>query len=120
MANLFEADQKSVRIALTGTPLLKEERASWKVFGNYLHIYYYDKSIQDGYTVKIMREDIETSYRGQILDIYENHVQKKDIPKKNIIEHETYVKALLRYIISDFKKFRIRLNNSQINPLYKR
>lgn len=74
LANLFEADQKSVKIALTGTPLLKEERASWKVFGNYLHIYYYDKSIQDGYTVKIMREDIETSYRGQILDIYEHHV----------------------------------------------
>ena len=29
----------------TGTPLLKEERASCKVFGNYLHTYYYDKSI---------------------------------------------------------------------------
>lgn len=117
LANLFEADQKSVKIALTGTPLLKEERASWKVFGNYLHIYYYDKSIQDGYTVKIMREDIETSYRGQILDIYENHVQKKDIPKKNIIEHETYVKALLRYVISDFKKFRIRYNDDTLGGM---
>ncbi|PDP51335.1 hypothetical protein CLI75_12095, partial [Porphyromonas gingivalis] len=42
--------------ALTGTPLLKEERASCKVFGNYLHTYYYDKSIADGYTLKIIRE----------------------------------------------------------------
>ena len=60
LANLFDADPKSIKIALTGTPLLKEERASWKVFGNYFHTYYYDKSIQDGYTLKIIREPIET------------------------------------------------------------
>lgn len=64
--NLFEADPNSIKIALTGTPLLKEERASWKVFGEYLHTYYYDKSIQDGYTLKIIREDIETSYRERL------------------------------------------------------
>lgn len=44
LANLFDADTDAVKIALTGTPLLKEERASCKVFGNYLHTYYYDKS----------------------------------------------------------------------------
>ena len=48
LANLFDADQNSIKIALTGTPLLREERASWKIFGNYFHTYYYDKSIQDG------------------------------------------------------------------------
>ena len=37
LANLFDADQNSIKIALTGTPLLSEERASCKVFGNYLH-----------------------------------------------------------------------------------
>lgn len=60
LANLFDADKDSIKIALTGTPLLSDERASWKVFGEYLHTYYYDKSIQDGYTLKIIREDIET------------------------------------------------------------
>ena len=60
LANLFDADPNSIKIALTGTPLLKEERASWKVFGEYIHTYYYDKSIHDGYTLKIIREDIET------------------------------------------------------------
>lgn len=45
LANLFDADPNSIKIALTGTPLLKAERASWKVFGKYLHTYYYDKSI---------------------------------------------------------------------------
>lgn len=109
LANLFDADQESIKIALTGTPLLKEERASWKVFGNYLHTYYYDKSIQDGYTLKIIREDIETSYRENLSEIYdsiEHLVEKKDIKKSYIVEHDSYVKELLRYIISDLKKFR--------------
>lgn len=109
LANLFDADPNSIKIALTGTPLLKEERSSWKVFGNYLHTYYYDKSIQDGYTLKIIREDIETSYKEKLSQIYENLeqlVQKKEIKKSYIIEHDTYIKELLRYIISDMKKFR--------------
>lgn len=109
LANLFDADPNSIKIALTGTPLLKEERASWKVFGDYLHTYYYDKSIQDGYTLKIIREDIETAYKEKLSQIYEsleNLVQKKDIKKSDIIEHDSYVKELLRYIISDMKQFR--------------
>ena len=109
LANLFDADPNSIKIALTGTPLLREERESWRIFGNYLHTYYYDKSIQDGYTLKIMREDIETSYREKLSEIYEKLetlVQKKDIKKSQIIEHESYVKELLRYIINDLKRFR--------------
>lgn len=109
LANLFEADKNSIKIALTGTPLLKEERASWKVFGEYLHTYYYDKSIQDGYTLKIIREDIETSYKEKLSAIYERLetlVEKKDIKKSQIIEHDSYVNELIRYIINDLKKFR--------------
>lgn len=109
LANLFDADKNSIKIALTGTPLLKAERASWKVFGNYFHTYYYDKSIQDGYTLKIIREDIETSYREKLSEIYERLetlVEKKDIKKADIIEHDSYVKELLKYIITDLKKFR--------------
>lgn len=90
LANLFEADENAIKIALTGTPLLKEERTSWKIFGEYFHTYYYDKSIQDGYTLKIIREDIETSYRDKLSQIYEKLetlVQKKDIKKNQIIEH---------------------------------
>lgn len=110
LANLFEADENSIKIALTGTPLLKEERASWKIFGEYFHTYYYDKSIQDGYTLKIIREDIETSYKEKLSQIYEKVetlVEKKDIKKSQIIEHDSYVKELLRYIITDLKQFRI-------------
>ena len=110
LANLFDADPNSIKIALTGTPLLKSERESWRVFGNYIHTYYYDKSVQDGYTLKIIREDIETSYKEKLSEIYEtleNLVQKKDVKKEDIIEHPNYVKELLRFVISDLKQFRV-------------
>ena len=109
LANLFEADTNAIKIALTGTPLLKEERASCKVFGDYLHTYYYDKSIADGYTLKIIREDIETSYKERLSDVYDKLdtlVQKKDIRKSEIIEHPNYVNELARYISSDLRNFR--------------
>lgn len=109
LANLFDADTDSIKIALTGTPLLAEERASCKVFGEYLHTYYYDKSIADGYTLKIIREDIETSYKERLSDVYDKLdtlVQKKDIKKSEIIEHPSYVEELAHYIIKDLKEFR--------------
>ena len=109
LANLFDADTDAIKIALTGTPLLKEERASCKVFGTYLHTYYYDKSIADGYTLKIIREDIETSYKERLSDVYDKLdtlVQKKDIRKSEIIEHPSYVNELAHYIMKDLKEFR--------------
>ena len=109
LSNLFDADKNSVKIALTGTPLLNEERASWKIFGDYFHTYYYDKSIQDGYTLKIIREEIETQYKESLSAIYESLeklIKKKDIEKAGIVEHEKYVRELIKYIITDFKRFR--------------
>ena len=109
LANLFDADPNSIKIALTGTPLLKEEKATANVFNDYFHTYYYDRSIADGYTLKIIREEIETSYKEnltQIVDKLEQLVQKKDVQKSTIIEHENYVKELIRYVINDLTKFR--------------
>ena len=112
LANLFNADPNSIKIALTGTPILKEESSSCSVFGNYYHAYYYDKSIQDGYTLKILREEIETSYKNKLKAIYED-LEKIELPKNrktneiiDIKSYPRYVKELLRYIISDLKKFR--------------
>lgn len=109
LANLFDADQNAIKIALTGTPLLKEEQASCKIFGDYLHTYYYDRSIADGYTLKIIREDIETSYKEKLTEVQdklEALVQKKDVRKNTIIEHDSYVDELLRYILTDLIRFR--------------
>ena len=71
LANLFDADPDSVKIALTGTPLLKSDCASSVVFQRYFHTYYYDRSIADGYTLKIIREDIETSYKERLSEVYD-------------------------------------------------
>ena len=110
LANLFNADPNSIKIALTGTPILKEERSSCSVFGNYYHAYYYDKSIQDGYTLKILREEIETSYRKRLNEAYqklEKLVKKGELKKEDIISHDSYVKELLHYIIKDLVSFRL-------------
>lgn len=137
LSNLFDADKNSIKFALTGTPLLKKERASCAVFGDYIHTYYYDKSIADGYTVKLIREDIETSYKeklSKVQDTVKNLLQKqidkdaatnslnklvqqKEVKKSDIIEHEVYVKELLRYIITDFVKFRTVQGDSSLGAM---
>ena len=109
LANLFDADPSSIKIALTGTPLLKSDCASSVVFQRYFHTYYYDRSIADGYTLKIIREDIETSYKERLSEVYdklETLVQKKDIKRSQIIEHESYVSELAHYISDDLCQFR--------------
>lgn len=109
LANLFDADPNSIKIALTGTPLLKSDCASSVVFQRYFHTYYYDRSIADGYTLKIIREDIETSYKERLSEVYdklETLVQKKDIKRSQIIEHESYVSELAHYISDDLCQFR--------------
>ena len=109
LANLFSADENAIKIALTGTPLIGEERNSCAVFGNYLHTYYYDKSIQDGYTLKILREDIETSWKQKLQETVnglEKLVQKKELVKSQIIEHENYISAISQYIMQDLRSFR--------------
>ncbi|TQC51342.1 type I restriction endonuclease subunit R [Mycoplasmopsis mucosicanis] len=111
LGNLFNSDPNSVKIALTGTPLLKEETASRKVFGKYLHTYYYDKSIQDGYTLKILREDIETTYKNNLNEIYKKFLENivigsGEIKLSDILEHDSYVKEFTKYVIKDLQEFR--------------
>lgn len=122
LANLLEADSDAVKIALTGTPLLKEERESWRVFGKYIHTYYYDKSIADGYTRKLMREPVETIYKERIESILDElaggvSVKKSDIDRNKIIEHESYLNALLDYIISDFRRFRTEQDDDSVGAM---
>lgn len=122
LANLLDADKNSIKIALTGTPLLKEERESWRVFGDYIHTYYYDKSIADGYTRKLMREPVETIYKERIENILDElagkvEVRKSDIDRNQIMEHESYLNALLDYIISDFRRFRREQNDETVGAM---
>ncbi|WP_434333410.1 HsdR family type I site-specific deoxyribonuclease [Mycoplasma capricolum subsp. capricolum] len=109
LGNLLNVDRDAIKIALTGTPLLKKDKETWKIFGEYIHTYYYDKSIKDGYTLKIFRDEIETSYKMQLSKIHNTLIKDKSIKTEHIVEHRNYVKKFVEYIINDFKKF--RLNN---------
>ena len=119
LANLLEADKDAIKIAMTGTPLLHEERESWRVFGDYIDTYYYDKSIADGYTLKLMREPIQTVYKEKLTAILDElagnvEVKKSDIDRDTIIEHEKYLNALIDYIIDDIRKFRIEKGDNTV------
>lgn len=107
---------------MTGTPLLKEERESWRVFGDYIDTYYYDKSIADGYTLKLMREPVETIYKEKIENILDKlaggiKVRRSDIDRNKIIEHESYLNALIDYIIADFRRFRIEQADDTVGAM---
>ena len=122
LANLLAADKDAIKIALTGTPLLKEERESWRVFGDYIDTYYYDKSIADGYTLKLMREPVETIYKEKIENILDKlaggiEVRRSDIDRNKIIEHESYLNALIDYIIADFRRFRIEQADDTVGAM---
>lgn len=102
--NLMLVDKDAIYIAMTGTPLLsKKERSNLK-FGDYIHRYFYDKSIADGYTLRIKKEQIETTARTEIranLDL-----EDPNIDKRAVMESPDYINALGKYIAKDFEFFR--------------
>jgi len=114
LPNLYQADTKAIKIALTGTPLItykkdgktKESHATTRdIFGDYIHKYYYNQSIDDGFTLRLMREDIETSYKDNLRTINEE-IQRGDLSKEDIFAHPHYVEPMLNFIIEDFNRAR--------------
>lgn len=103
--NLMLVDIDAVYIALTGTPLLsKKERSNLK-FGDYIHKYFYDKSIADGYTLRIKKESIETTARSEIKKNLE--FEEAKLSKGDVLESEDYINALCKFIDKDFRYFRL-------------
>jgi len=116
LANLLGADKDGIFIGLTGTPLLKEEAKSVDIFGHkYIHKYFYDKSIKDGYTLRIKKENIAIQFRNDIRTIL-NLDENDKIPAKDwelVTKQPEFVDKLCEYIESDFKGFRdIKLDSS--------
>lgn len=127
LGNLLGADPKGIFIGLTGTPILDsdfgdEEDSSGKkakhtgvkrnfkttdIFHEYIHKYYYNKSIADGYTLKIKKENIDTKFRNDIRAMV-GIPEGQAIPAKtweDVTKSEEYVDQLCRYIIDDFSVF---------------
>ena len=105
LANLINSDRNAIMIGLTGTPLLGEEKSSKAIFGGYFHRYFYNRSIADGYTLRLIREEIETGYAmrmKQILEDLEIKIRKGDIEKKDVLAHERFAEPMLDYIVEDF------------------
>ena len=63
LANLNQSDVNAVKIGLTGTPLIGVTAGNVntrELFGDYIHKYYYNASIADGYTLRLIREAISS------------------------------------------------------------
>ena len=110
LANLINSDKEAIIIALTGTPLLREvakEYDSKTLFGNYFHKYYYNRSIADGYTLRLIREEIEGSFKLEMKEVIEQiKVLKGEISPSDVYAHSKFAQGLLDYITKDLLAFR--------------
>ena len=118
LANLNESDPNAIKIGLTGTPLLGDDYNSKTLFGSYIHKYYYNSSIADGYTLRLIREEIETNYKLQLEKILKDiEILKGDVDKREIYAHKSFVEPMLEYIVNDFENSRVRFNDNSIGGM---
>ncbi|MCL5244480.1 type I restriction endonuclease [Cellulophaga sp. 20_2_10] len=118
LANLELADKHSIKIGLTGTPLLGSEYNSKTLFGDYIHKYYYNLSIKDGYTLRLIREEIETNYKLVLQEALENiKVLQGNIDKKKLFADHRFVEPMLDYIVKDMEQARISMNDNSIGGM---
>lgn len=129
LANLFSSDPNAIFIGLTGTPLINQKLKaeggqkgvtfnSKDVFGDYIHKYYYNLSIEDGYTLRLIREGIETQYKAQLKEILDQiELLKGSAKKSEVFAHTRYVTELAKYITRDFTDSRVRLNDPSIGGM---
>jgi type I restriction enzyme R subunit len=129
LANLQASDPNAIFIGLTGTPLLKQKIKadgglktttydSKDVFGDYIHKYYYNLSIQDGYTLRLIREGIKTEYKNALQAVLAQlEIQRGAIKKSDLFAKPKYVTELAKFIVADFADSRVRLNDATIGGM---
>ena len=118
LANLFTSDRNAILIGLTGTPLIGDDRKSKDTFGGYIHKYYYNASIADGYTLKLIREGIETKYKMQLEQVLKDiKLLRGDIKKGDIYADKRFVEPMLDYIVEDFTQSRVKFGDNSIGAM---
>lgn len=121
LTNLVTSDREAVRIALTGTPLVntKDGRNDTKqVFGPYIHKYFYNQSIADGYTLKLLREPVKTEFRLKMQEVLRDLKEvKKLVDMEKVYAHKSYVDPLCDYIVDDYLKSQIALGDESIGAM---
>ena len=118
LANLKESDPNAITIGLTGTPLLGDDYNSKTLFGDYIHKYYYNASIADGYTLRLIREGIATNYQIKLQQILKDiEVQQGELDRKKIYAHPSFVEPMLKYIVTDFENSRVNFADNSIGAM---
>jgi type I restriction enzyme, R subunit len=117
LSNLMASDRDAVLIGLTGTPLISGDYKSKEIFGDYFHKYYYNKSIADGYTLKLIREGIETKFRNEVNGVLDAMINQGSLKKEDVFSHPKFVEPMVKYIIEDFRKSRIIHNDPTIGGM---
>ncbi|GAB1469187.1 DEAD/DEAH box helicase family protein [Chloroflexota bacterium] len=118
LANLVSSDRDAIIIGLTGTPLISGDNISRQVFGTYIHKYYYNSSIKDGYTLKLIREGIETEYKIQLEQALKDiDIRKNDADNNTIFAHKKFAEPMLDYIVRDFVNSRTKFQDETIGGM---
>jgi type I restriction enzyme R subunit len=118
LANLTQSDTNAIKIGLTGTPLITKDYYSKDLFGNYIHKYYYNASIADGYTLRLISEEIESDYKIVLKDALDKiKILKGDIERQKVFAHTNFVEPMLDYIVNDFEKSRLTFSDSSIGGM---
>ena len=122
LSALFAADRDAIRIALTGTPLINQKGGAntRQVFGDYIHTYFYDKSIRDGYTLRLLREDIRTEFRVKMQQVLRDlQGQDRQFARNSgrAFEHPNFVRPLTKYIVDDLLRSRIALGEDSVGAM---
>ena len=106
LLQLIQSDKEAVRIGLTGTPIILEKVNTKDIFGEYLHKYYYNQSISDGYTLRLYREEILSTFVQKMKGTYDDlKIQNSKLKGVDIFAKEGYVRPLLEYITVDYENF---------------
>lgn len=113
LSNLLGVDPNGIFIGLTGTPILKKEFKTTDLFSEYIHKYYYNKSIADGYTLRIKKENISTKLKTEVRELF--RLEEEDNITSTQWEHvgknQVFVDKICAYIEDDFEVFRKEIYN---------
>lgn len=118
LERILELDKNAIHIALTGTPILSKKYNSTDVWGSYIHKYYYNKSIADNYTLKIMQERVISIFGENLSDFIKDfQIKYGAVDKDDVYCHPNYYTKLCKYIDIDFNEFRMYQNDKSLGAM---
>ena len=117
LSNLLTSDKNAIYFALTGTPLIQKDVTTKEIFGDYIHKYFYNESIADGITLRLMRDPIRKEFQIELQEILEKEVSKGSVTESEVLKSKDYVTPLLKYIVEDFKNSRLMHDDNSMGGM---